>query len=202
MLFLELKRSELVVLHSRRHGVVRHGRWRLGLGEIGGDSCIAGAVCVVRLAVHLVVLCDAPLSCLSADQSPAHGACHDSTCNNDDGGRQHDPSSPSHVRYEEQDVDEEGQQRNQKSGEGKDEQRKQVAWRVGGRVEVSGDGEPKADQRHEGCDGVHNKDRGEGVARACGQREVGVRLVLEQCLCTSRSIAALEREGSDSVPVS
>lgn len=84
------------------------------------------------------------------------------------------------MRHEEQNVDQESQQRDQKRREGENEQRKQVARRVGRRVEVSGDGESKADQRHEGRDGVHDEDGREGMARVCGQREVGVGLVLEQ----------------------
>jgi hypothetical protein len=72
------------------------------------------------------------------------------------------------VRHEEQDVDQERQQRDQKRGEGEDEQRKQVTRRMGGRVEVRGDGESKADQRHEGRDGVHDEDGREGMARVCG----------------------------------
>lgn len=51
---------------------------------------------------------------------------------------------------------------------------------MGGRVEVGGDGEGEADERHEGGDGVDDEDGGEGMARGCGQREVGVGLVLEQ----------------------
>ena len=95
------------------------------------------------------------------------------------------------MRNEEQDVDEESQQRDQKRGEGEDEQREQVARRVGGRVEVRSDGESEADQCHESRNGVHDKDGREGMARACGQREVGVWLVLEQRFCVSWSIAAI-----------
>ena len=80
---------------------------------------------------------------------------------------------------EEQDIDEEGQKRYQKRREGEDEQREQVPWRMGGRVEVGSNSESKADQRHKSSNGVHNKNGREGMARVGGQREVGVGLVLE-----------------------
>jgi hypothetical protein len=44
---------------------------------------------------------------------------------------------------------------------------------VGWRVKVSGDREAKADQRHEGCDGMHDENRGQGMALGRGQGEVG-----------------------------
>ena len=159
MLLLKLKRSVFVVFQSRRHGIVRHWWWRFGLGKFGGHSRLTGPIRVVSLTVHVVVFCNAPLTCLAADQCPSHSACYDSACNDDDGGCQHDPSSPSHVWDEEQNVDEEGQQRDQKRGKGKDEECKQITRRVGGRVEVSSDGESEAYQRHEGGNGVHNEDR-------------------------------------------
>jgi hypothetical protein len=68
------------------------------------------------------------------------------------------------VGYEEQDIDEEGQKRHQKRGEGKDKQREQVPWRMGGRVEVGSNSESKADQRHESGNGVHDKNGREGMA--------------------------------------
>lgn len=45
---------------------------------------------------------------------------------------------------------------------------------MGWRVEVGGDGESEAYQRHESGDGVDDKDGGEGMSRGRGQREVGV----------------------------
>lgn len=68
---------------------------------------------------------------------------------------------------EEQNVDEEGEEGDKEGGEGKDEQGEEIARRVGGRVEVGGDGEAKANERHKGGDGVDDEDGGQGMA-LCG----------------------------------
>lgn len=54
---------------------------------------------------------------------------------------------------------------------------------MSGRVEVCRDSEAEADQRHEGSDGVHDKDGGQGMARIFGQREVGVWDISKETLC-------------------
>lgn len=61
---------------------------------------------------------------------------------------------------------------------------------MGGRVEVSSDSQSEADQCHQRRDRMHDKDGRESMARVCGQREVGVWLVLEKCLCRLWSIEA------------
>jgi hypothetical protein len=110
-MFVKIKRREIVVLLSRQDGVARERRWRFGLGEhVGGHRSSICATSVVRLAVHVLVLCDALLPRLAADQRPPHGTRDDAARDNDDGGAENDPSSPCHVRYEEQDVDQESEQ--------------------------------------------------------------------------------------------
>jgi hypothetical protein len=69
------------------------------------------------------------------------------------------------MRNEEQDVDEEGQQRDEKGGEGKDEQCKEIARRVRRRVKVGSDSKAEADEGHEGGDGMDDEDGREGMAR-------------------------------------
>jgi hypothetical protein len=72
------------------------------------------------------------------------------------------------VWNKQEDVDEESEQRDQQSREGEYKQGEEVARRVGGRVEVSSDGETEAYQRHEGCDRVHDENGGKRMALGRG----------------------------------
>ena len=76
---------------------------------------------VVVLAAHLGVLGDALLARLAADDGAAHGAGQHAADDDQDGGGQHDPAAPAHVGDEEQDVDEEGEQRDQEGGQHEDD---------------------------------------------------------------------------------
>lgn len=114
-----LRVKEGIIAFGCRHDCIA-GQWRrrLGPGKLRGDGSIVGAVGVVRLAVHLIVLCNAPLPRLSTDEGASHSTCYDSTRDDNDSSSQYYPSSPSDMWNEQQDVDEESEQRDQKGGEG------------------------------------------------------------------------------------
>lgn len=77
------------------------------------------------------------------------------------------------MRNEQQNVNQEGQQRDEQCRKREDEQGEKVARRVGGRVEVGSDGETEAYQRHESCDGVHDEDGRKRMALGGWEGEVG-----------------------------
>jgi len=72
------------------------------------------------------------------------------------------------MRDEEQNVDEEGEESDEEGGKGEDEQRQEIARRVGGGVKVGGDGEAEANERHEGSDRVDDEDGRQGMALCRG----------------------------------
>ncbi len=76
------------------------------------------------------------------------------------------------MRHEEQDVDKEGQQSYQKSGQEQNQEGKQVARRMRGRVEVGGGGEAETDESEERCDRVDDQDGRKRFSSAGGEVEV------------------------------
>jgi len=87
------------------------------------------------------------------------------------------------VRYEQQDVDQESKQRHKQRRKREDQQGEEVSRRVGRRVEVRGDREREAYQRHESGNGMDDKDRGERVSGRRGQRELGGGRISEEAIC-------------------
>lgn len=64
---------------------------------------------VVVLTTHFRILSDAPLPGLATDQGATHSTGQHATCHEDDGGGKDDPPTPSQMRYEQQDVNQERQ---------------------------------------------------------------------------------------------
>lgn len=83
---------------------------------------------------------------------------------------------------EEQNIDEKGEEGDEEGGKGKDKQGQEIAGRVGGRVEVSGDGETKANERHQGSDWVDDENGRQSMALCGGQGEVVVGGIAEEGL--------------------
>lgn len=85
------KRLLCIGVHGLRFGIIQ-----------GDRSCVLAIVIV--LATHLSVLRDAPLPCLATDQGATHGASHDTTRDEDNGGSQHNPATPSKMWDKEEDI--------------------------------------------------------------------------------------------------
>lgn len=82
------------------------------------SCCCRGVLTIVKiLPTHFSVFCDAPLPRLAADKCPAHGTCDHTASHKQNGGHEHNPSSPFEMRNEQQDVDEESQERHEQCGE-------------------------------------------------------------------------------------
>jgi hypothetical protein len=109
-LFPEIKGSIVIALVSRHLVILIAWRWGFSLRVFAGDRSSGCAIGVVRLAVHVLVLCNALLPRLAADQRAPHGTRNDAACDDDYGGAQDNPSSPGYVWNEKQNVDQESEQ--------------------------------------------------------------------------------------------
>jgi hypothetical protein len=153
---------------SNEANLASHGWRAISSGQLIGHQAIVLQVVVVGCAIHLGILGNALLACLSRDQRSSHGAGNDTRSNDENGGCKNNPAAPLHVWNKQKNVNQEGQKRDQKSWECEDQQGQEVARRMGGRVKVSGDGQGKADEGQESCYGVDDKDGRERGAGAGG----------------------------------
>jgi len=151
-------------------------RWRaVCSGQlIGHQTLILHVVRVVVVVgtIHFGIFGDTLLASLSRYQSPSHGAGNNARGNDENGSCQNDPSSPLHVRNEQQNIDQESQESNQQGGESQNEKSQQIARRVGGRVEVSGHSQAEANEGQESCDGMDDEDGRERCSSARRQGEL------------------------------
>lgn len=86
--------------------------------------------------------------------------------------------------YEEQNVDEEGEQSDEESREGEDEEGQEVSRRMARAMEVSGHCKAKADQGEESGDGVDDEDGGEAVSGILRKAKVFVGVgAAEEAVC-------------------
>jgi hypothetical protein len=103
---LALKRCKRREAVTSGHSSAHDGNsWLAGDG--GGRLELAFPVVEV-LAAHLCVFCNALLARFSAHNDAAHGKRHNDADGKDNGRSQHHPSAPSHVRHEEQNVNNKG----------------------------------------------------------------------------------------------
>jgi hypothetical protein len=65
------------------------------------------------LSAHLWILRDPPLSGFPTDQRPSHRTCDDAAGGQKDRGGEDDPSTPLEMGDEDEDIDQEGKQREQ-----------------------------------------------------------------------------------------
>lgn len=147
-----------------------------GLDIDGGRRIhLVGVLAVVEvLAVHLRVLSDTALPSLAADEGAAHRTGEDAAGGEDDRSGEDDPAAPFEMGYEEEDVDEKGEQGDQQRGQQQDEQAQQVARGVRGSMEVSSGRQAKADEGQKGGDRMNDQERRERMADRCRQVEVTV----------------------------
>jgi len=112
--------------------VASHSRRAVGSRQTDFILCESGCIAagVVVLTIHLGILGDALLARLPRNQGPPHSACDKTRGDDQNRGGQDNPSSPLHVRNEEENVDQKCQQGDEQGGKGEDEQGEQVSRRV------------------------------------------------------------------------
>lgn len=173
LLAFHLKGSEMRgALRIIDLGAAAHGRRAVGSGKLICEHTLLLEVFVVVLAAHVCVLGNALFARFPADEGPAHGASEDAGCDDQNGSREHDPSTPFYVRHEEQDVDEECQKSDEKSWDGQDKEGEKEARRVSGCMEVGSNGKREADQDKQSRYRVHNQNGRQTGPGGGGQREV------------------------------
>lgn len=86
-----------------------HRWWAVSPGKLIGKHSLLANVVVVVCAAHVCILGNTLFAGFPAYKRASHGAGHNTRCNDEDGGRKHDPATPLYVRDKQQDVDQEGQ---------------------------------------------------------------------------------------------
>lgn len=155
-------------------GAATQRRRTVGSREGVGDHALLGEAVVVCGTVHIRILGDALLARFPADESSAHGAGDDAGGDDEDCGSQYDPSSPCHVRNEQQNIDQKREQCHQQRRKRQNEQRQQIPRRMRRPMEMRGNRQPEANQREQRRDRMHDQNRRQTVPGVGGQGEVAV----------------------------